>query len=168
MSSTEQSIDGRVGDGPQNNSSPPLQHGEVERRVIAAHGTNPAVSQKDPGAPDSLSARFASFLDTTLNADQGSSAQPTSNDNATPGQAQGQLLLPLPTANANKSQISIATPDEETVMELDLENLPPEIATADITMASMYLSHSLRFSRAHSLQTTTVSSRHPQAQRRES
>lgn len=115
------------------------------RRVIIAHGMKLAAAKTHSSAGTSTSP-FAAFMDFSLNSD---SLEVPSGSSATAGT--NQFLLPLPNADVNKSQTSIPLPEEETVVEWDWDNLPPVIASADISLASTSYSLSAPFSRAYSL-----------------
>ena len=94
--------------------------GDIVKRVILVHGMKLAATRS--GDPSSQAehvrhSSFASFVDAALNPETSPTPAATSG---------GPLMLPMPTA-------PIATPEE---VEIDLDNLPPELASADLLMAS--------------------------------
>ena len=118
---------------PADDISTSFAAGEASRSGAEPSVANTSAVHNHPG--DSLSASFASYVDATLNPqDVEQSLEPHTVSGS--GAPQSQYLLPLPNAKVNKSQTSFTAPDEDAMLGLDMENLPPEIATADITMAS--------------------------------
>lgn len=142
-----------------------IAHEDADSSTSNEHGTIPIIAPDDPNSQDSLTARFAAFLDATLNPEEFGRHSSTNGD--TPAvHTKGALLLPLPNANTNRSQASLAPPEVEPVMELDLDNLPPEILSADIAMASACSCPIISISRVHLPQATTVLLKpHPVLQR---
>lgn len=105
--------------------------------------THPSTSPPTPAPADdnddirAFSASLASMLDTTLNLTDGGAAPATETQPppAAPA-ANGHIVLPLPTASSSRVQsahILPDTPGEETIISLD--DLPPEVAAADISIA---------------------------------
>ncbi len=83
------------------------------------------------GAVEGFSSSLTSLLDSRLILNHSESDKSASSSNG--------LILPLPTAHINKSQPSFGAEEgheDEAVVGLNLENLPQEIATADISIAS--------------------------------
>ena len=93
-----------------------------------------------------FSASLASMLDSTLNLNDGGAAKPNDSHPNSVGpsyanpNANGQhKVLPLPTPSASRAQSAYILPDvrgEEAVV--DLSDLAPEIASADISIARAY------------------------------
>lgn len=125
MASTANSIQSIHRNG-INNTANISARGDIVKRVILVHGMKLAATRN--GDPSSQTVHdghdsFASFVDAALNPE----ATPT--NTSTPN---GPLSVPLPTA-------PIATPEE---VSIDLDNPPPELASAELVMASTCFSRS--------------------------
>lgn len=85
-----------------------------------------------------FSASLASELDTVLHLNNAPGTRPTESH---PNLPNAPIVLPLPTPSASRAQSTYVLPDgrgEEAVV--DLSDLPPDIASADISIAREYSS----------------------------
>ncbi|GJE92944.1 ras GEF domain-containing protein [Phanerochaete sordida] len=106
------------------------------RASLAAGDVHPAQSSASNASDDihAYSALLASELDTVLHLNGTPGARPTESSHPNPPSAP--IVLPLPTPGASRTQSAYVLPDvrgEEAVV--DLSDLPPDIATADISIA---------------------------------
>jgi Gdp/GTP exchange factor required for growth at low temperatures len=134
MSTTQHLSFSELAENESRVATPVVPSHQPDQHPGSSHTTAPGDDSDDIRA---FSASLASILDTTLNLnDQGTAHANDSHPHAGPSHSNGHKVLPLPTPSSSKAQSMYVLQDvrgEEAVV--DLSDLPPEIASADISIA---------------------------------
>ncbi|CAL1698109.1 unnamed protein product [Somion occarium] len=115
-------------------STPTASIAVISSAPVASSSKDTSICYKATEAMDEFSASLASMMDSRLSLSDSDPSDPQKASIAAETN-NGQFLLPLPTPSVNRSRTSFSLQDTEDRL-VSLDSLPPEVASADISIAT--------------------------------